>query len=120
MELTGQSPSSLKAQQAHPREDTKIIGLNSDRMRVIEHINTRIDRMFDNGFIQEVEWLLSQGYTDTLQSFQALGYQDIVAYLNNRMTYSDMVTNIKKNTQKFSKRQMTWFKRLEHVHWQEI
>ena len=118
--LSGKPPSTIKKQNDFPRKDTKIIGLKTTRTRVIERINERVDQMLNDGFVDEVDYLLKKGYNTTMQSFKALGYQEITDYLNKTTTYETMVTKIKTNTQKFSKRQMTWFKKFTHAIWKEI
>ncbi len=89
--------------------------LNNDRQIVYDRINRRVDIMIDAGLVGEVESLLDMGYSPELTSMQAIGYKEIVDYINGNSTLEDAIEQIKLNTRHFAKRQLTWFRREKTV-----
>jgi tRNA dimethylallyltransferase len=67
--------------------------------------------------IEEVKGLLAKGYSKELNSFQALGYKEVVAYLDGKWDQKTMIEELKKRTRHFARRQLTWFRRFRDVHW---
>lgn len=118
--ISNKKPSEEKQKSNTIREDVKIIGLTSSKDVVHERIEQRVDMMMANGFIEEVQTLIHDGITPSMQSFKALGYLQVLDYINGLHNKEDMVEDIKKLTKKFSKRQMTWFKRIEDASWKTI
>lgn len=94
-----------------------LIGLNMDRATLYERINRRVDIMIENGLVEEVEMLLHQGYNKEMLAFKAIGYKEIIAYLNHDLSYEAAVDLLKKNTRHFAKRQLTWFRRDPNIKW---
>src|SRR5690554_129810 len=92
-------------------------GLNMDRNLLYDRINQRVNIMIERGLIQEVKNLLSKGYHHGLVSMQGLGYKEIVQYLNGHFTYEEAVNILKRDTRRFAKRQITWFKRDDRIMW---
>jgi tRNA dimethylallyltransferase len=82
-----------------------------------ERINRRVDAMLENGFLQEVRRLLDLGYSETTNSLQTVGYQEAIAHLRDEIDYDTMVALIKRNTRRFAKRQLTWFRADKRVQW---
>lgn len=115
--ITGKKPSTIKQQKPRPRCDTQVIGLTMNRSRVIEQINLRTDNMIKMGLIDEVELLLNKGYCESLPALNCIGYKETINYLKGRSTKEKMIELIKIHTHQFSKRQMTWFKKIENVIW---
>ena len=91
--------------------------LNKDRTKLYETINQRVDRMMEDGLLEEVKGLADLGYTRDLVSMQGLGYKELLAYLEGEVTLEEAVETIKKDTRHFAKRQITWFKREKEVIW---
>jgi tRNA dimethylallyltransferase len=116
----GKPLSELISKQPTQRSDVSIIGLTADRTTVVTRIHDRIDAMFENGFVEEVQSLQHKGFNPRYQSFKALGYPEIVSYLSGSIHYNDMLECIKIKTRQFAKRQMTWFKKIHYVHWTKI
>ena len=116
---TNQLPSSVR-KKASLRPDVSIIGLTSSREIIYERINSRVDEMYKNGFIDEVESLLQRGYLVDLPSFKALGYRTTAEFLNGSISREEMIELVKKETRNFAKRQITWYKQFEDVTWLEI
>ncbi|MFH1387362.1 MAG: tRNA (adenosine(37)-N6)-dimethylallyltransferase MiaA [bacterium] len=88
-----------------------LIGLDLPKPELYEKINQRVDTMIEKGLIEEVKGLLAKGYAKTLPSFQALGYKEVVEYLDGKWTKEEMIEELKKRTRNFARRQMTWFRR---------
>jgi len=121
-ELTGVPFSQWQRQQTHqqPWYNVLTIGLWMERSLLYERINRRVDAMLEQGLVEEVAGLLAQGYDESLPSMQGLGYKEIIAYLKGRWTLEEAVTELKKRTRRFAKRQYTWFQRQHDVHWFQV
>lgn len=89
--------------------------LNRQRDVLYERIDKRVDIMIEQGLVNEVKNLLALGYSPDLVSMQGLGYKEIVAYLNGEYTLDETVEIIKRDTRRFAKRQLTWFRREKEV-----
>ena len=100
--------------------DVIMIGLTNKREELYKRINYRVDRMIEKGLIEEVKGLLDMGYTDDLNSLQALGYKEIILYLKNEITLDEAIDLIKRSTRKFAKRQLTWFRRDNRIKWIDV
>ncbi|NQT30153.1 MAG: tRNA (adenosine(37)-N6)-dimethylallyltransferase MiaA [Candidatus Saganbacteria bacterium] len=123
-ELTGTPISKLQklrdtATQRHSDMATNIVGLTLPREELYKRIEQRVDQMIKKGLIDEVKGLLAKGYSKDLPSFQALGYKEVIKYLERHWTLDNMTIELKKRTRHFARRQMTWFKRFENVKWLE-
>lgn len=94
-----------------------LIGLNLDRELLYQRINLRIDKMLEEGLLEEVKHLLEMGYSKNLTSMQGLGYKEIVRYLEGEYTLAYAVEILKRDTRRFAKRQLTWFRRYEDIQW---
>lgn len=91
--------------------------LNDERAHLYERINKRVDIMIKNGLLNEVSALMEKGYSPDLVSMQGVGYKEIIAYLDGRISLEESIELIKKNTRHFAKRQLTWFRKEEDVIW---
>ncbi len=96
------------------------IGLTMERSLLYERINHRVDRMLNEGLIDEVKKLREMGYTRGMVSMQGIGYKEIFDYLDNRCTMKETVDIIKQCSRRYAKRQLTWFRRDENIHWIEV
>ncbi len=94
--------------------------LNDDRSAIYERIDERVDRMMEEGLVEEVKKLKDMGCTRDMVSMQGLGYKEILDYLNGECTLEDAVDIIKRDTRHFAKRQITWFKREKDVIWLDL
>lgn len=97
-----------------------MIGLNTDRATLYERIEERVDKMIEEGLIEEVQNLLDMGYTRDLVSMQAIGYKEIISYLYGETSLKEAINILKRNTRRFAKRQLTWFKRDDRIKWIDI
>ena len=91
-----------------------------DRALLYERINQRVDVMLENGLVEEVEKLLDQGYNKEMQALKAIGYKEIIAMCEGRLSRTEAVALLKKNTRHFAKRQLTWFRRDPNIRWFEV
>lgn len=90
------------------------IGLEMDREQVYQRIDQRMDQMIDAGLFEEAERLYP--YKE-LNALQTVGYQEVFAYLDDQYDKDEAVRLLKRNSRRYAKRQMTWFKRDESTHW---
>ena len=91
--------------------------LNDDRDRLYERINERVDRMLEAGLLDEVKGLRERGCCRDMVSMQGLGYKEILDYLEGGCTLEEAAVRIKRDTRRFAKRQLTWFRRERDVIW---
>lgn len=89
--------------------------LNDKRDKLYNRINQRVDIMFDNGLLKEMETLIAKGYTRDLVSMQGIGYKELFNYFDGKTSLDETKELIKKNTRHFAKRQLTWFRREKDV-----
>ena len=97
-----------------------IIVLNRDRQALYDRINLRVDIMLKNGLIEEVKGLLDRGYTKDMISMQGIGYKEIIKYFDGEYTLDEAIEIIKRDSRRYAKRQLTWFRRYEDAKWFEI
>ena len=111
--LTGLKFSEHNAEQKKKETpyDAAVIILSMDREKLYERIELRIDIMMEQGLLEEVKGLLEKGYTPELVSMQGIGYKEFIPYFNGECTLEEAVTQLKTNTRRFAKRQLTWFRR---------
>ena len=91
--------------------------LTDDRNLLYGRIEARVDRMLDEGLVDEVSALAAAGCTRDMVSMQGLGYKEILDYLNNKCSLEEAVYTLKRDTRHFAKRQLTWFRRERDVLW---
>lgn len=93
-----------------------IVGLTMDRERLYERINHRVDLMVEDGLFEEVERLYEAGIRN-VQSVQAIGYKEIYDYFEGKYSQEDAIELLKRNSRRYAKRQLTWFKHQLDVEW---
>ncbi|MBQ1659519.1 MAG: tRNA (adenosine(37)-N6)-dimethylallyltransferase MiaA [Clostridia bacterium] len=99
--------------------DVIAIGLTfSDRAKLYERINQRVDRMMDNGLLEETEKFYSDKKSITASA--AIGYKELKPYLEGRMSLEAAIEKLKMETRRYAKRQLTWFRRDEYINWIEV
>lgn len=115
---TGKTFSSFHNQEEiQPDKNTIVFGLNWPREELYERINRRVDDMFEKGLVDEVRSILNSGYPKDLNSLNTVGYQEIIRYLDKDWTLEKAAEKIKTSTRRYAKRQMTWYKRWDFIHW---
>lgn len=91
--------------------------LTDERSRLYERIDRRVDKMMEEGLLEEVRYLKERGVKRESTAMQGLGYKELYAYLDGECTLEEAVRIIKRDTRHFAKRQLTWFKRERDVIW---
>lgn len=91
--------------------------LNDDRALIYERINDRVDKMMDEGLLDEVKALIDYGCSAEMTSMQGIGYKQLLAYFNKEYDLDEAVRLIKRDSRHFAKRQLTWFNREKDLHW---
>lgn len=108
---TGQKQSQGSAK-SNPQYDAKIFVLQRDRQSLYNMIDERVDKMVQSGLVDEVKMLVEKyGYCQT-SAFSAIGYKEIIQYLQDNCTLDDAINQIKLNTRHYAKRQISYFKRM--------
>jgi len=112
-----------QVQKEHDRETNLNFiqfGLSWKREELYNNINNRVEQMINTGLVNEVKYILQQGYSSELNSLNTVGYKEVVSYLNNQISLERAVELIKRNTRRFAKRQMTWFRKDDRIKWLEV
>ena len=99
----------INSQEHLPLYEAKFLFLNPDRDKLYEAINARVDSMIASGLVEEVKMLKAK-YNLSLTSKQAIGYKEILDYLDNKTSLLEAIELIKKRTRNYAKRQVTFFK----------
>ena len=97
--------------------EASIWGLTMDRERLYERINSRVDKMLSDGLLHEVEQLVKAGLSSSCTAGQAIGYKELLAYLEGLCTLEEAVDLIKQRSRRYAKRQLSWFKHDGRVSW---
>jgi tRNA dimethylallyltransferase len=93
------------------------IGLILPRKELYEKINLRVIKMIEKGWIEEVKKLLEKGYSPELKTFKAIGYKYIIQYLQGKLSLEKAIELIQRDTRRYAKRQLTWFKKEPDIYW---
>ncbi|MGR7943492.1 tRNA (adenosine(37)-N6)-dimethylallyltransferase MiaA [Paenibacillus sp. M.A.Huq-81] len=116
--MTGQT---FTEQQAGQKKESPyelcIIGLTMDRAELYRRIEQRIDLMLEEGLLEEVKRLLGRELPPNSVPMQALGYKELALYLRGECSYDAAVELLKRDTRRFAKRQLSWFRHMEDIHW---
>jgi tRNA dimethylallyltransferase len=129
-QLTGQPISSMQThfKKEALRYPARIVGLEHNRAELYQRINDRVDRMFKAGLVDEVKGLLKKYGALSAQvepsdiphlcgTAQAVGYKEVIAHLDGKMTLPEAIDTVKKNTRHFARRQISWFHKFPDVKW---
>ena len=114
--LGGKAKSQGKGK-SDPKYDLKLFVLQRDRAELYRQIDGRVDRMIHDGLVDEVREIIEQyGVCDT-SAFSAIGYKEVIEYLQSKSTLNECIEKIKLNTRHYAKRQITFFKKLKNLVW---
>jgi len=115
---TGKTKTELEAESRKNeiKYDYKVFAINMDRTILYDRINRRVDIMIENGLIEEVQKILEE-YNKFPTAMQALGYKEVVEYLDGILTKEEMIEKIKQETRRYAKRQLTWFRKNKDTIW---
>ncbi|WP_426453720.1 tRNA (adenosine(37)-N6)-dimethylallyltransferase MiaA [Paenibacillus sp. S-38] len=97
-----------------------IVGLTMDRALLYKRIEERIDIMMRQGLLEEVRGLMERGYDEAVVSMQALGYKEIVGHLQGHYSLEEAVELLKRDTRRFAKRQLSWFRHMKDIAWVDV
>lgn len=103
-----------------PREDMQFLlfTLYADRKQLYERINDRVMEMIEDGLVQEVGDLVNKYHlTEENQSMKGIGYRQVIAFLEKKISDLEMIEEIKKDSRRYAKRQLTWFRRYPFAKW---
>lgn len=113
--LSGKIPSDIRSGERKLNDNINplVFFLNYDNRDLLyERINHRVIKMIDDGLVEEVKYLVRKyKLTDKSQSMSAIGYKEVLSFLNDEITYEEMIELIQKNTRHYAKRQITWMKK---------
>ena len=97
-----------------------LIGLTMDREQLYQRINLRVDRMMEQGLVQEAKAIYEANHDRGLPAMRSIGYQQLFAYFEGVCTLEEAVDKIKQDTRRFAKRQLTWFRRDTRIRWYDV
>ena len=117
---TGRPLSYYFEHQPEPPFDYRTVVLNRDRQKLYRRIEERVDRMLERGLLDEVEQLLEAGIDPTRQPLRTIGYREPIQHLQGEIDYEEMIRLVKRNSRRYAKRQLTWFRRYDGYRWLEI
>ena len=119
-ELTGIPLSKQEQPTFESPFDFCIFGSSMDRALLYQRVDSRVDQMMENGLLQEVRALLEDGISPMTQAMQGIGYKELVPVLTGEYPLENAVRDIKRNSRHYAKRQLTWFRRDESIHWLDM
>lgn len=106
----------IESRKEEPHYEYLIYAINMDRDKLYDRINQRVDIMIAQGLIEEVQSLI-QKYQNFPTAMQGLGYKEVVSYLQGKMTKEEMIETLKRETRRYAKRQLTWFRKNKEIKW---
>ena len=106
----------IESRKNEVKYDYRVFAINMDREKLYDRINKRVDIMIQKGLIEEVENLLKK-YNEFPTAMQGLGYKEVVEYIQGKVLKEDMIENIKRESRRYAKRQITWFKKNKKTIW---
>ncbi|MBQ6998095.1 MAG: tRNA (adenosine(37)-N6)-dimethylallyltransferase MiaA [Oscillospiraceae bacterium] len=117
---TGQSITehNRRTQKIPPKYTPLWLGLDfEDRAQLYSRIDRRVDKMLDDGLIQEVVSLLQEGIPADCTAMQAIGYKEFIDALDAKISFSEAADRVRQSSRHYAKRQLTWFRRNSQMHW---
>lgn len=106
--------------QRKPHYDASIWGIAMDRARLYRRIDKRVDEMFDLGLVDEVALLVERGLSKDSTAGQAIGYKEVIDFLDGSCTISEAIDTVKTRTRRYAKRQLSWLKRDGRTRWVDM
>lgn len=116
IEQTGKPFSSYRQKQIKPVYNAIYIGLTMDREMLYQRINSRVDKMIENGLFEEAYRLYQQNLSNS-QAAQAIGYKELFLYFSGKISKEEAIQLLKRNSRRYAKRQYTWFKNKMKIVW---
>jgi tRNA dimethylallyltransferase len=116
--ITGKPLSRFHAEQQRQSEIAFMqFGLDWSRKELYERIERRVDRMMQEGFLDEVRTLKEMGLNPSINALNSVGYKELFDYLDGKFGFEEAVALVKRNTRRFAKRQLTWFRADRRIRW---
>ncbi|MBE5040099.1 tRNA (adenosine(37)-N6)-dimethylallyltransferase MiaA [Ructibacterium gallinarum] len=106
-----------KKARKEPVYQATIYGMQMEREKLYQRINLRVDQMMDRGLLDEVRRLLEMGVSRKSTAMQAIGYKELAEYFDGFCSLEEAVDSIKRESRRYAKRQMTWFRRNSDIIW---
>jgi tRNA dimethylallyltransferase len=119
-EVTGIPISSLQKKTVKPDEDFVQFGLDWPREIIYRRIDRRAQEMLRSGMIEETKRLLSEGLSETAEAFKGIGYRDILDYIAGKIDRKELEECLKRDTRRYAKRQLTWFRKDKRINWIDL
>lgn len=120
-ELSGRPISHFRSGEEQPADFTPLyIGLDRPRSSLYQRIESRVDRMLEDGLLEEVRSLQERGWDTRLNALRTVGYEEVFSFLDGQIDYAAMVQLIKQNSRHYAKRQGTWFRKIPDVTWFDL
>lgn len=117
---TGKPLTHYYENQPEPPFSYTTVVLNRDRQKLYDRINARVDRMLDAGLLDEVREVMQlDGVALDEPPLSTIGYREPIQYLRDEIDYEEMVRLVKRNSRRYAKRQLTWFRRYDEYTWME-
>ncbi len=114
---TGKTKTELElASRKEPEYDYKIFAITMEREIFYDRINKRVDIMIKNGLVEEVQSLYTK-YKNMPTAIQGLGYKEVIEYIEGKITKDEMIEKIKRESRRYAKRQLTWFRKNKEIVW---
>ena len=108
----------IKTQSVPPRYNPLWLGLDfKDRAELYRRIDLRVEIMLQQGLVEEIRKLLESGIPEKCTAMQAIGYKEFVSALDGRCTIEEAADEVRKSSRHYAKRQLTWFRRNQKIHW---
>ena len=115
--LTGKTKTQLDIEsRKEVKYDYRVYGIDTPREELYNRINIRVDKMFEEGLLEEVKHV-NEKYKISSTAIQGLGYKEVIEYIDGKVTYDEMIEKLKMETRRYAKRQLTWFRREEQIKW---
>ncbi|WP_042223697.1 tRNA (adenosine(37)-N6)-dimethylallyltransferase MiaA [Oceanobacillus manasiensis] len=108
-----------KSQQLTSPYNVQLIGLEMDREILYNRINQRVDKMINQGLVEEVQSFYEKGYADK-PAMQGIGYKELIPYFKHQRSIEESIDTLKQNSRRFAKRQYTWFRNKMEVNWYSL
>ncbi len=112
-----------KLQEEYKRETNfnfQQFGLNWQRETLYKNIELRVDKMIELGLVEEVKEILALGFKKNLNALNTVGYKEIIEFLDEKISLERAIELIKRNTRRYAKRQLTWFRKDKRIRWLDI
>lgn len=115
--LTGKTKTQLDIEsRKEVKYDYRVYGIDTPREELYNRINLRVDKMFEEGLLEEVKYV-NEKYKLSSTAIQGLGYKEVIEYIDGKVSFDEMKEKLKMETRRYAKRQLTWFRREEKVKW---